>query len=136
MSVDRVLSWAGLSLALSLAAIPAVFAAGPAIENRFFPVVGGVVVSDITNAPDGLSFYVEFNKLRSCEFLGIAWYHDRIRVGVAFEPGAENYPATRPEGEQFAGPWMLEGVDKIDGTRAVVYHRCHPLWVTVSHFYP
>lgn len=116
--------------------IPAIFEVGPRLESAIFPVVDNVQISDVTPTDLGVSFYVRFDKLRQCEFLGIAWYQDNVRVGVAFEPGAENFPATRPEGDQFAGPWMLVGADRIEGTRAVVYHRCHPLWVTVSQFYP
>lgn len=121
---------------LLLAFTPALFAAGPLPESRFFPVVKQTRIVDEQPGIDAVSFYVDFIKQRSCEFVDITWYRGNVRVGVAFEPGAELMPKTRPAGSQFAGPWAVIGVDRLEGTTAIVRHRCHPLWITQSKFYP
>lgn len=124
----------GILLGLTL--IPLLWQVGPWLEHRFFPVVEDVEIHDPTVTEDGVSFFVSFEKVRQCEFVGVAWYSGAVRVGVEFAPGHNLYPATRPEGDQFAGPWLVRDVSTLEGTRAAAIHRCHPLWQTVSQFYP
>lgn len=135
MRFERVLSRTGLTVALSLALTPAVFSVGPAIESRFFPVVSDVKVEGVEKVEDGVAFYVAFDKVRQCKFLGVAWYLGAERVGIEFEPGHNLYPLTRPVGDQYAGPWLVRNVTSLEGTTAVAIHSCHPLWETVTPFY-
>lgn len=121
---------------IGLALLPGLFTVGPVIETRFFPVVDNVQIEDLKRHDEGVSFYVRFDKLRPCEFLGVSWYEGAMRRGVAFEPDSALYPRTRPVGDQYAGPWLVTSVRTLDGTHAVAHHRCHPLWVTASPFYP
>lgn len=136
MRFERVLSKSGLAVALSLALTPALFSVGPEIETRFFPVVENVQVENVTKVEEGVAFYVSFRKIRQCEFVGVAWYMGPERVGVEFAPGHNLYPKTRPVGDQYAGPWMVRNIQSLEETRAFSVHRCHPLWETVSPFYP
>ncbi len=135
MRADRFLSnsaWSGL---IALTMTPVLFSAGPKVERSLFPVVDHVEIHSETLTEDGVSFFVSFDKVRGCEFLGVAWYSGAVRVGVEFEPGANLYPRTRPEGDQYAGPWLVRDVTTLEGTRAVAMHRCHPLWETNTTFY-
>lgn len=135
MRFERVLSRTGLTVALSLALTPAVFSVGPEIEARFFPVVTMANIESVEKVADGVAFYVSFDKLRQCEFLGVTWYLGAERVGIEFEPGHNLYPKSRPVGDQYAGPWLVRNVTSLEGTRAATVHSCHPLWETVTPFY-
>jgi hypothetical protein len=119
-----------------MALTPAIFSAGPYLETRFFPVVRDTEIEHAERVEGGVSFFVGFTKVRQCEFLGLAWYVGNVRVPVNFEPSAVNSPSSRPTGGQYAGPWLVVTQDaSVRGNVAYVYHRCHPLWVTISEFY-
>lgn len=124
-----------LALGVCLALTPAMFEVGPWIESKAFPVVRGTQVLNAEQTPRGISFYVRFRKVRGCEYLGLVWYEGPARLMVEFEPGAEDLPRTRPPGQQFTGPWLVQGLTDIAQSRAYLYHRCHPLWTTVTRFY-
>ncbi|CTQ50913.1 hypothetical protein [Jannaschia donghaensis] len=131
------LSKGAVTLAVCMALTPAVFTAGPLIESRLFAVVSGTVVTGTRVDPRGMLFNVWFRKSRPCEFIGLAWYDGDVRLRIDFHPSlpVQPVPRTRPPGGQAAGPWLLRGVESLQGTRAVTLHRCHPLWLTISEFY-
>ena len=122
-------------IGLSLAMTPAVFALGPMLESRFFPVVRDARVVNVHETPGGVQLFASFRKVRQCEFIALVWYDGPVRFSVEFEPDAQDAPRTRPTGDQFAGPWLVRGLGAITGSHAFTYHRCHPLWVTISTFY-
>ncbi|WP_317055024.1 hypothetical protein [Roseovarius rhodophyticola] len=124
-----------LVVGMSLALTPAFFAAGPVLEARWFPVVRDVEVSHDEETREGTSFYVRFRKVRQCEFLALVWYEGPVRLSVDFEPHSDDSPRTRPVGEQYSGPWLVRDLHGIQGSRAHAYHRCHPLWTTITTFY-
>lgn len=129
------MSRAAVLLAFSMAMTPTVFTIGPYIESRFFPVTEDTQILNEQTVPTGTSFYVVFNKARRCDFAGIAWYVGDQRLPVDFEPSAELMPRSRPPGDQHAGPWFVNGLHGTANSRAYVYHRCHPLWTTITRFY-
>ena len=116
---------------------------GPSVE-RFLtgPVVTKMRIVDLTG--DGARTFVsiEFQKLRDCEFVGIAWY---VKTDGAFErvPILLHQPRgdgmyTRPVGVQRAGPWEVSLTPRqlIGFSFVKMYHRCHGLWTTETDFYP
>ncbi|MEB8388633.1 hypothetical protein OO012_15505 [Rhodobacteraceae bacterium KMM 6894] len=131
----KALSRVPLTLAFGLALTPVVFGAGPWIESRLFPVSRNTSIANVENSRIGTSFFVNFRKLRQCEFLGLVWYEGPVRLVVDFAPDAEDAPKSRPVGDQYAGPWLVQGLHALGGSRAFAYHRCHPLWVTITTFY-
>lgn len=122
--------------------IPLAFPILSQYEGTLFPVVENVDVKNVGEADAGIYVNVSFDKVRACEFLGISWYDsfgDRSAILFEAQAGGKNgeIPTTRPvrSGQQ-AGPWKLIGIDRLDGSTAILSHRCHPLWITYTRFYP
>jgi hypothetical protein len=128
-------SRAAVLLAFCMALTPAIFTVGPFLESKYFPVTREIEILNEEPLTGGTSFYVRFQKVRQCEFAGLAWYDGNLRLPVDFEPNADQAPRTRPPGNQYAGPWFISGLDSTSGSRAFVYHRCHPLWTTITRFF-
>ena len=117
-------------------AIPILWPAGAWVEKTFFPVIRNVEITAVHPAQNGIMIELTFDKVRSCEFLGVVWYNGPLRVGVERNPNSPRYPKVLAEGPQAAGPWLIRNVSDLEGTHAITVHRCHPLWETISHFYP
>lgn len=122
-----------------------VLTVGPAVETRFFPVVSKLRITQIRSDPEGNSLvYANFRKLRECEYIGIAWYHgnpagefERIPVVLLRKDGDTSSP-NRPLGLQKSGPWIISvPPDELKANSfARLSHRCNPLWVSTTDFYP
>lgn len=131
-----------LGILVFLGFIPLMFPIMSRYEGEFFPVVRNIDVQYIGQADSGIYIDVRFDKVRACEFIGISWYDSfGDRAPILFEAEAQGeqgeIPRTRPVmNGQTSGPWKLIGIDMLDGSRAIVSHRCHPLWITYTRFYP
>lgn len=144
------LSWIGPLKALCgtvaiLCGLHVFFLVGPAIETRFFPVLGKMRSTEVRAQSSDISIVrTQFEKLRSCEYMGIAWYYgdeagafERVSMVPIRDPNDTSSPS-RPVGTARAGPWRITiPADKVR-TRSFVeaFHRCHRFWTTVSKFYP
>lgn len=109
------------------------------IEGRFYPVTEDTVIDRIELASDVRSrIWGTSRRVRDCAFEGLQWYlgdpRSNARVAVTFEEGAK----VRPTGEMTFGPWVLHMTPQQvqRNSYAVVLHRCHPLWITETRFYP
>ena len=138
------LSLPTLFLLVVIGFIPLFFPILSRYEGRLLPVVQNVQVEKSGDTRTGILVDVSFDKIRACEFIGVSWYDTfGDRLPIIFEPegetveGATEAPRTRPvlDGQR-AGPWELIGIDNLDGSVAIVSHRCHPLWITYTRFYP
>lgn len=106
-------------------------------EGTILPVVEDVKVEPVRYGNNSIEVLVSFNKVRQCEFIGISWYDQSgKRLVVVFDSRERDLPRTRPKGYQNSGVWKIIGTNKLDGTHAVVSHKCHPLWTTFTKFYP
>jgi hypothetical protein len=151
LSTDATNNWFVLAIKAFCAAIVffaaaiTIYTVGPAIETRLFPVVSKLRILSI--APEGADqsrILAEFTKLRSCEYIGLAWFHriapggfERVPVILLRRPGDDSSP-NRPEGLQRAGPWIV-GIppqEIASSSFAQLSHRCHPFWVTTTEFWP
>ena len=122
-----------------------VWAVGPSLENRYFPVVSKLKIADLRADSDGNAIIMaEFTKVRNCEYLGVAWYRgsrnqgfERVPVILQRRAGDRSNP-NRPLGTQRSGPWLVGmPVVEIDGNSfAELFHRCHPFWISKTDFYP
>lgn len=128
-----------------LAGIYIFFVLGPAVETRWFPVLNKMTILDVRPLTGSTSaVYTEFSKRRSCEYMGIAWYRgnedknfERVSMVSMRDPGDTSSPS-RPVGSQRAGPWRIAmpAEEVRENSFVQVFHRCHPLWTTMTRFYP
>jgi len=140
---ERQLTWflsmPVLGILILLGFVPLTWPVLARYEGQYFPVIKNVNVEIIEEVRNGLDVDVTFDKVRQCEFIGMSWYDtfgDRLQILFEIN-GEENLPVTRPVREdQDAGPWRLLGIDNLDGSVAITSHRCHPLWITYTRFYP
>jgi hypothetical protein len=123
-----------------------IFVVGPAIETRFFPVVGKLSILSHTTDPEtgATTIMAAFTKLRSCEYVGISWTHvlpdgkqERVPIVLGRREGDTSSP-NRPVGSTSAGPWTLPlSWDEIqDHSFALLYHKCAPFWTSTTQFFP
>lgn len=138
MAVVRLFSTAIMSLCL----VYTIWTVGPFVETKFFPVVNKLMISDVKLGPvDGTTqFTASFLKVRNCEYLGIGWYTDddeRVPVVLQRTVHDDDTP-NRPPGFTRTGPWIvyLTHDQLMKHSHALLYHRCHPFWVTTTEFYP
>lgn len=134
-----------LTVAVGLIAIlSAIFTFGPDIETRFFPVVGNVRATIVTNTDERMQVAVTSEKLRSCQFLSVSgmvqkgetnetWINSRV---VFLDPQTSRlYEAwrSRPKGDKiFNAVYFYPG-----GHRLVARfeHKCHPFWVSATDWF-
>lgn len=122
-----------------------IYAVGPTLETKFYPVVSKLEIMSI--APNGTGqteVKAAFRKLRDCEYVGIAWYvgsktgdFERVSIQLMRDPRDTSSPS-RPLGYQRAGPWIIgmSPYDVRNNSFARLTHRCHPFWTTTTDFYP
>ena len=121
------------------------FVSLPMLETRYKPVVSKLAIGKVEPASDGRSIvYAAFNKLRQCEYIGIAWYQrqsdgslERVPLELLRRPGDISSP-NRPLGRAQSGPWIVSiPVNQLRQSSVVeLTHRCHPFWTSVTQFYP
>ena len=118
---------------------------GPAVESWLYPVTSNVDVYKVEPVGNGkIKIWLTFEKNRTCTFVDIGFYEvDKEHGGLRRVPfklleddGEE--PISRPEGTQSAGPWLVgvSGEGALKRLAATTRHKCHPLWDTVTKFYP
>ena len=136
----------GVIIAITaITTIGAVYVMGPTIETRFFPVVGKLQILKMEAVNEGQTkIWAAFNKIRSCEYVGIAWFRgsrggqfDRVPLQLLREPDDISSP-NRPVGFQRSGPWIVSiPIEEIETNSFVeLTHTCHPFWATITEFYP
>ena len=143
-------SWTGplkavLGTIAAISVLYTFFLVGPALETRFFPVLGTMRILSVEPLTPHTSLVrTEFVKLRGCEYMGIAWYYgpeagvfERVSMVPIRDPDDTSAP-NRAVGAQRAGPWRvaMPAADVRTKSFVQVYHRCHPFWTTMSRFYP
>lgn len=117
----------------------------PYVETRWFPVVSKMQISEMNAlTPERTAVYASFEKLRDCDYVGIAWFHgsrktgfERVPIQLLRAPGDISSP-NRPLGRQTSGPWIVDiPIGEIRNNSFVeLYHHCTPLWITATEFYP
>lgn len=105
-------------------------------EGEYFPVVSRFELKGQNTFDEGVAFYGVFEKYRSCEFISTQWYKNGVRLLIEYAPDASKFPVSRPMGTQVVGPWLLYDIPNLDNVTAITKHQCHPMWNTVTDFYP
>lgn len=110
---------------------------GGKVEGRIAPVVVDAEITRMEAVGETATrFWGSFEKARDCQFDSIAFYlgaeGDGPRADFVFEEAAE----TRAPGAENFGPWLVQLTpDQLrNRSFAIVYHRCHPLWLTETRF--
>jgi hypothetical protein len=122
-----------------------VYAVGPAIETKFFPVVSKLEILSIQpTVTNQTEVRAAFRKIRDCEYIGISWFagnrekdYERVTVQLMRDPSDTSSP-NRPLGYQRAGPWII-GIPPFEVRNksfARLMHKCHPFWTTTTDFFP
>lgn len=121
-----------------------IYTVGPSIETKYFPVVSKLTITKTEwRGPEVTRIWAQFNKLRNCEYKGIAWYRgnrnnsERVPIILQRVQGDTSSP-NRPMGLQKAGPWdiYVPSYQLQDGSFGELYHQCHPFWLTRTEFFP
>lgn len=110
----------------------------PLIEGRLFPVVVGVQITQTEAAgPISTRIWGEFEKVRDCTFLGIEFYLGDIDRSARAQLMLEEGSKVRGNGFEDWGPWVVQLTESqlAENSYAIVRHRCHPFWETVTRFY-
>ena len=136
---------AALGTVAILSVLYVFFTVGPALESRFLPVLGKMEITSVKPlSPSSSLVTTRFQKLRDCEYMGIAWYYgsqsgifSRVSMVPIRDPDDTSSPS-RPIGDQRAGPWRvaIPAEQVRDKSFVQVFHRCSPFWVTMTMFYP
>ena len=135
-----------LAIVMGLAVIfPALAGLAQDIEQNLYPVTTPVELIQVEEIDaDNTLVWVRFEKLRGCQYLGLSWFQGDLetgatRVRLSFgKPDTDQSDTTRPEGIQIAGPWKvgMSKADLLNNSYAMLSHRCHPLWISKTQFYP
>lgn len=129
---------------VTLSIVFTIWAVGPVVETRWRPVVSKLRMTALRQNSVGESqIWVQYTKLRDCEYRGITWLH-RLPNGVlesvyvSFANNWDTISSNRPKGVYAAGPWTvnLSSDELLYSSYAILYHRCHPLWLSRTEFYP
>ncbi|WP_373636637.1 hypothetical protein [Yoonia sp. BS5-3] len=111
---------------------------GGRIEGYFFPVTEiGVIETHEAVGETWTRIWGRSRRLRHCSFDHLSWYLGRgaenSRADLIFEEGTK----LRGDGHFGFGPWLVQltPAQLFERSYAVVYHRCHPLWLTETRFY-
>lgn len=127
----RELRVAGIWIIFLATAWSSIFTA-KAVELRFFPVVKNTEITEVVELEDGLNVYLTFDKVRTCEFVKLAWYG---AAGEILDVTFNDDRGTRPPSRNEVGPWFVE-TDSLEGTELYVQHTCHPAWFQWTKMYP
>jgi hypothetical protein len=126
-----VVLWSGAA-AFALALL--LYAWGPAIERRVWPVISDLRVEIVATAGNAVTVRPTFVKARACAYLSTAWYVGDPgrwyeRAGLSIEGATGD---TRPRGRHRGSRWTVtfpEGYET-DPHFVVFRHQCHPFWQT------
>ena len=107
---------------------------GPHLEGKFFPVIKDVNVSFTSQNVEPFRLIFDGTKVRDCTFLAVSALptinNKFIRADNEFADIGDGSTHTRPKGRQTFGPWII--TPSGDEVILAVFHKCHPLWNTVT----
>ena len=109
------------------------------VEGHYFPVVENMEIERQESVEYGKTrIWGSFTKIRECPFENLDFrlgdLFNYSNVETIFEGGSK----VRGSGVEQFGPWVvqLNKAQLESGSLSIVYHKCHPLWLTETAFYP
>lgn len=107
---------------------------GPIVEGKYIPVVTDINLTYAKQHQDYTQIIFEGTKVRTCEFVEVAVIAGKkgslAKGKIEFDDYEGEGSKTRAPGRQTFGPWKVYPPG--DEVILVAYHRCHPLWQTVT----
>lgn len=135
----KVLNWV-LGMLFSMVLLIFFFTLGPWVESSFLPVYSHFELVSAEPSPDGTIAVFRYTKYRNCEPLGYTWFSGDIGAGVTqLNVRRKGSSGPRPLGTQTTAPINIAGITPLelaDNVYAVLYSRCHPLWITETEVRP
>lgn len=140
-SVKRRFQWLGFWTLLGMVVWPTIATVGPRLEGTFYPVVVRTQITRVEETADGLAsdLWGRARKLRDCTFMGLEWYYTTSDGRSTLVPmDVRESSKVREPGWMSFGPWRvtLSREQVRENSYALVKHRCHPIWLTETHFWP
>lgn len=111
---------------------------GGRIEGYLFPVVTiGAIVEYESVGETWTRIWGEAVRLRQCSFDHLVWYLDHQGEEAPADVISEEGTKVRGLGAFDFGPWLIQLTPSqlFERSHAIIYHRCHRLWLTESPFY-
>jgi hypothetical protein len=108
------------------------------VEGQLFPVATDVrITATERTGTTWTRFWGGFDKVRDCDFVRIDW---ALQIGENYAVADFRFdegPKIRYEGGEDFGPWAVQlSTEQLqERGYAVVFHRCHPFWLTETLFY-
>jgi hypothetical protein len=137
---EKILSNLGMFILMSVILIPVIWPYMGRLEGKLLPVITDLIIDKPTvkMTKKGLEFYAGFYKHRTCGHVETSWYNkNNERIGYSFEPTPGSTSTTLEIGPNYVGPGWLTQVDSFCDVRsATVKNSCHPLWDTVTVYFP
>ena len=127
-----------LAVLATLIAFPVVLSTAGTIETLYFPVINSFTIDNSLVTGDNATVIEgTLDRNRNCKFIAVGWFLRKGDVDVAIPIERVPRSPNRPIGTYRFGPWKLfaSRQEIEDNGYAVVYHRCHPLYVTESYIY-
>lgn len=114
------------------------FLVAPDIEGKLAPVITG---SDITRAVEyegeGTVFYATAKQQRECSYEGSRWVEDMGGETRELPVVYERTPRVKKDMLYFGPSYVdIPRASLVHNSFAIMYFKCHPLWLTASRFYP
>lgn len=134
-----------ITIVMVLCLVYIVFIQGPKLETMFNPVIERIKIVKVEPITTRQAYvWVQFRKVRDCEYIGISWYRGSRtglfeRVAIAMIRDINDLsPPTASVGLRSSGPWRvsISAVEVAGNSFVDIYHRCHFMWITKSEIYP
>lgn len=111
---------------------------GGRVEGFLFPVATMAQIEEYERVGETWTrIWGQSDRLRHCSFDHLVWYLGNVgedaRADLIFEEGTK----VRGGGRFSFGPWIVQLTPSqlFERSYAIVYHRCHPFWLTETRFY-
>ncbi len=116
-----------------------IYAYGGRIEGLIYPVKEHFeVIEHYPDGPSSTMIYGRITKSRDCTFRGVEWYLGTHTNNALADVTLLDGPLYHGKGRFEFGPWrvMMNETNLLNHSFALMYHACHPLWLTITPVYP
>lgn len=127
-----------LTFLFTLLSYPSLTSISSYLESVYYPVVSQMHITKSERTYDnGTLIEGTYVRNRECIFKAVEWYLQTGDLDIAIPLERAPRDTNLPPGRYAFGPWKIfANQDELkERAYAVVYHRCHPLYLTKSYIY-